>query len=204
MKGSMLGKVPGDDWQKAATLRATYGYMYSHPGKKLMFMGAEFGQGREWSHDRSLDWHLLEHPLHKGLRQFVRDLNHVYSSEPALHERDVDPSGFQWLDCNDSDNSVVSLVRRAKNPEDFVVAIVNFTPVPREGYVFGVPKAGRYLELVNSDAELYGGGNVGNGGAVGTDPVASHGFPQSLRLSLPPLGFLLLKPAPSVTPDSSP
>ena len=194
MKGSMLGKVPGDDWQKAATLRAVYGYMYSHPGKKLMFMGSEFGQGREWSHDRSLDWHLLERPLHQGLQQFVMDLNRVYASEPAMHECDFEPSGFQWVDCNDSDNSVVSLMRRAKDPNDFVVAIVNFTPVPREGYVFGVPRGGRYSELLNSDAGLYGGGNVGNGGAVSTDPVASHGYPQSLRLSLPPLGFLLLKP----------
>ena len=194
MKGSMLGKVPGDDWQKAATLRAIFGYMYSHPGKKLMFMGAEFGQGREWSHDRSLDWHLLERPLHKGLRQFVMDLNHVYSSQPAMHELDNEPSGFQWLDCNDSDNSVVSLVRRAKDPNDFLIAIVNFTPVPREGYAFGAPTPGRYVELMNSDAALYGGGNVGNSGVVTTNPIASHGFPQSLRLSLPPLGFLLLRP----------
>jgi 1,4-alpha-glucan branching enzyme len=168
--------------------------MYSHPGKKLMFMGAEFGQGREWSHDRSLDWHLLERPLHKGLRQFVMDLNHVYSSQPAMHELDNEPSGFQWLDCNDSDNSVVSLVRRAKDPNDFLIAIVNFTPVPREGYAFGAPTPGRYVELMNSDAALYGGGNVGNSGIVTTDPIASHGFPQSLRLSLPPLGFLLLRP----------
>jgi 1,4-alpha-glucan branching enzyme len=203
MKGSMSGKVPGDAWQKAATLRAVYGYMYSHPGKKLMFMGCEIGQEREWSHDRSVDWHLLEQPLHKGLRQFVMDLNHVYASQPALHQCDIDPSGFQWLDCNDSDNSVVSLVRRASDPNDFVIAIVNFTPVPREGYVFGVPQPGRYVELLNSDARLYGGGDVGNGGTVATDPVASHGYPQSLRLSLPPLGFLLLKPEQTAErPDS--
>jgi 1,4-alpha-glucan branching enzyme len=194
MKGSMFGKVPGDDWQKAATLRAIYGYMYAHPGKKLMFMGCEFGQGREWSHDHSLDWHLLALPLHKGLRQFVKDLNHVYSSEPALYECDIESAGFQWLDCNDSDNSVVSLLRRAKNPHDFIVAVVNFTPVPREGYILGVPHGGRYAELLNSDAATYGGGNVGNKGFVVADPVASHGFAQSLRLSLPPLGFLLLKP----------
>jgi 1,4-alpha-glucan branching enzyme len=203
MKGSMLGKVPGDDWQKAATLRAVYGYMYSHPGKKLMFMGCEFGQGREWSHDHSLDWHLLERPLHKRLQQFVMDLNRVYASEPAMHECDFEPSGFQWLDCNDSDNSVVSLIRRAKDPNDFVVAIVNFTPVPRRGYVFGVPRGGRYSELLNSDAGLYGGGDVGNGGAVSTNPVASHGYPQSLRLSLPPLGFLLLKPEAAAIPEKT-
>jgi 1,4-alpha-glucan branching enzyme len=201
MKGSMFGKVPGDDWQKAATLRAIYGYMYSHPGKKLMFMGCEFGQRREWSHDRSLDWHLLEQPLHSGLRQFVTDLNHVYASEPALHECDFESSGFQWLDCADSDNSVVALIRRARDPDDFVIAVVNFTPVPRHGYVFGVPREGRYTELLNSDAAAYGGGNVGNNGMVDTDPIASHEYKNSVRLSLPPLGFLLLKP---LTLDPSP
>jgi 1,4-alpha-glucan branching enzyme len=186
--------VPGDDWQKAATLRALYGYMYSHPGKKLMFMGAEFGQVREWSHDRSLDWHLLEDPLHGGVRNFMRDLNHVYAEEPALHQCDFDFSGFQWIDCNDSDNSVVSLMRRGTAPEDFVVAIFNFTPVPRYGYVVGVPAATYYEERLNSDAAIYGGSNVGNGGTVVPQPVAAHGFDQSLRLTLPPLGFLLLKP----------
>jgi 1,4-alpha-glucan branching enzyme len=194
MKGSMWGKVPGDAWQKAATLRALYGYMYAHPGKQLMFMGAEFGQHREWSHDRSLDWHLLEEPLHKGLQQFVKDLNRVYAGEPALYQCDFEPSGFQWIDCNDSDNSVVALMRRGESREEFVMAIVNFTPVARHGYVLGAPRAGRYDELLNSDSELYGGSNVGNDGAVHTEAVPSHGYPQSLRLTLPPLGFLLLKP----------
>jgi 1,4-alpha-glucan branching enzyme len=194
MKGSMFGKVPGDDWQKASTLRALYGYMYAHPGKKLMFMGAEFGQPAEWNHDRSLDWHLLHEPLHRGIRQFVCDLNRVYASEPALYQCDFDPAGFQWIDCNDSDNSVVSLIRRAIDPNDFLVAILNFTPVPRHGYVVGVPAQGRYAELLNSDSEAYGGSNVGNGGVVSTDAIPAHGFQQSLRLSLPPLGFLLLKP----------
>jgi len=128
-KGAMFSKIPGDDWQKAATLRALYGFMYAHPGKKLMFMGCEFGQRSEWSHDHSLDWHLLDVPLHRRIRQFVQDLNRVYAAEPALHEIDFDPAGFQWIDCNDSDNSVVSFIRRAKAPEDFVVVIVNFTPV---------------------------------------------------------------------------
>jgi 1,4-alpha-glucan branching enzyme len=196
MKGSMWGKAPGDDWQKAATMRALYGYMYVHPGKKLMFMGGEFGQVREWSHDRSLDWHLLDTPLHGGLRAFVRDLNRIYAAEPALHQCDFDFSGFQWIDCNDSDNSVVSLVRRGTNHEDFVVAVFNFTPVPRAGYVIGVPPAASYQELLNSDAEMYGGGNVGNGGVVVPQPNAAHGFEQSLRLTLPPLGVLLLKPIP--------
>jgi len=135
--------------------------------------------------------------LHGGLRRFVQDLNRTYRAEPALHQVDFDGAGFQWIDCNDSDNSVVSLIRRATAPEDFVVAVLNFTPVPREGYVIGVPRAGSYTELLNSDASLYGGGDVGNGGVVFSEPVASHGHAQSLRLSLPPLGFLLLKPSSS-------
>jgi 1,4-alpha-glucan branching enzyme len=195
MKGSMWGKVPGDAWQKAATLRALYGYMYTHPGKKLMFMGSELGQPREWSHDRGLDWHLVEQPLHRGVQAFVRDLNRVYAAEPALYQCDFESAGFQWIDCNDSDNSVVSLVRKAQNPDDFVVAVYNFTPLPRRGYVIGIPPAASYRELLNSDAEAYGGGNLGNGGLVLPDPIPSHGFSQSLRLTLPPLGFLLLKPS---------
>ncbi len=202
MKGSMWGKIPGDDWQKAATLRALYGYMYAHPGKKLMFMGAEFGQGREWNHDRGLDWHLLDHALHRGVWQFVKDLNAVYRSEPALHQRDFDSAGFQWIDCNDSDNSVVSLIRRATNPEDLVVAVLNFTPVPRHGYVIGLPRAGTYQELLNSDSSAYGGSNLGNNGLVTTDPIPAHGHPQSVRLTLPPLGFLLLKPVAASAPDA--
>jgi len=194
-KGSMFRKVPGDDWQKAATLRALYGFMYSHPGKKLMFMGCEFGQDREWNYDESLDWHALDKPLHKGLQRFVQDLNRVYRSEHAMHEIDFDPAGFQWIDCNDSENSVVSFIRRARNADDFVVSVLNFPPVPRDGYRIGVPVAGPYLELVNSDGDLYGGSNVGNGGAIFSEPIASHGCDQSLRLTLPPLGFLLLKPS---------
>jgi 1,4-alpha-glucan branching enzyme len=194
-KGSMFRKVPGDDWQKAATLRALYGFMYSHPGKKLMFMGCEFGQDREWNYDQSLDWHALDKPLHRGLQRFVQDLNRVYRSEHAMHEVDFDPAGFQWIDCNDSENSVVSFIRRARNADDFVVSVLNFTPVPRDGYRIGVPVAGPYLELVNSDGDLYGGSNVGNGGAIFSEPIASHGCDQSLRLTLPPLGFLLLKPS---------
>jgi 1,4-alpha-glucan branching enzyme len=193
-KGSMFGKVPGDDWQKAATLRALYGFMYSHPGKKLMFMGCEFGQRREWNYDRSLDWHLLDHPLHAGLKRYVADLNHVYAAEPTLHELDFDPAGFHWIDCNDNENSVVSFLRTAKNGES-VVAILNFTPVPRDGYRIGVPSAGAFDELINSDSHAYGGSNLGNAGVVFTEPIASHGHAQSLRLNLPPLGFLLLKPS---------
>ena len=194
LKGSMWGKIPGDDWQKAATLRALYGYMYAHPGKQLMFMGGEIGQHREWNHDRSIDWHLLEQPLHKGLQQFVKDLNRTYRTEPALYECDFEASGFQWIDCNDSDNSVVALMRRAQDRNDFVIAIVNFTPVPRYGYVLGAPRAGRYDEVLNSDSDAYCGSNIGNDGIVYTEPIPSHGHPQSMRLTLPPLGFLLLKP----------
>jgi 1,4-alpha-glucan branching enzyme len=194
-KGSMFGKIPGDDWQKAATLRALYGFMYAHPGKKLLFMGGEFGQRREWNYDASLDWHLLAEPVHAGIQRFVRDLNRVYASEPALYECDFDGHGFQWIDCNDNDNSVVSFVRRAANPDDFVVSVLNFTPVPREAYLVGVPRAGSYVELINSDAEAYGGSNVGNGGVVFTDAIAAHGHAQSVKLKLPPLGCLILKPS---------
>jgi 1,4-alpha-glucan branching enzyme len=198
LKGSMLGKVGGDDWQKTATLRAVYGYMYAHPGKKLMFMGCEFGQGREWNYDRSLDWHLLEKPLHAGLKLFVHDLNRVYRSEPALHEVDAKPAGFQWIDCNDSDNSVVTMLRKAVDPDDFVIGVFNFTPLPRHGYMFGVPRPGTYTEVLNSDAAVYGGSNVGNNGFVVTDAVPSHGYADSVRISLPPLGCLILKPPPRV------
>jgi 1,4-alpha-glucan branching enzyme len=193
-KGSMFGKIPGDDWQKAATLRALYGFMYAHPGKKLMFMGCEFGQGREWNYDTSLDWHLLAQPLHGGLRQYVADLNRVYTTEPALHEVDFDAAGFEWIDCNDNENSVVSFIRRSKSGET-VVALLNFTPVPRDGYRIGVPVPGVYRELINSDAEMYAGSNLGNAGAVTAEPIPSHGHQQSLRLNLPPLGLLLLKPS---------
>ncbi|MBM3776782.1 MAG: 1,4-alpha-glucan branching protein GlgB [Acidimicrobiia bacterium] len=192
-KGSMLDKMPGDVWQKLASLRALYGYMYAHPGKKLLFMGGEIGQWREWNQDESLDWHLLEDERHRGLQQWVRDLNHVYRREPALHQVDFDGSGFAWIDCQDHENSVVSLLRRAANPDDFAVALVNFTPVPRDAYRVGVPGAGWYEEVLNSDAAIYGGGNVGNGGGVHAEPISAHGYPASLSLAVPPLGFLLLK-----------
>jgi 1,4-alpha-glucan branching enzyme len=193
-KGSLVNKMPGDFWQRCANLRALIGFMYGHPGKKLLFMGSEFGQPGEWNHDRSLDWHLLEDPAHEGIRRFVRDLNAVYLRERSLHELDFDPAGFQWIDCNDTDNSVVSFIRRAKNPDDFTVSVLNFTPVVRQGYQVGVPVGGRYLELVNSDSELYGGSNIGNGGGVDALDVAAHGHSHSLRLTLPPLALLLLKP----------
>jgi 1,4-alpha-glucan branching enzyme len=192
-KRSMLEKMPGDDWQKHASLRALYGYLFAHPGKKLMFMGAEFGQRHEWNHDTSLNWAELEHPLHQGLQRWVRDLNAAYRREPSLHEVDFDARGFRWIDCHDADNSVVSLLRTARNQAEFSLAVVNFTPVARTDYVVGVPDTGWYREVLNSDAGIYGGGNVGNGGGVPADGPPAHGLPQSIRLTIPPLGFLLLK-----------
>ncbi len=194
-KGSMLDKMAGDAWQKHATLRALYGYLFGHPGKKLLFMGGEIGQWREWDHNTSLDWHLLAEARHAGLHRWVRDLNAAYQREPALYQVDFDWRGFQWIDANDADSSAISFIRAARAPEDFLVVVVNFTPVPREGYRIGVPRAGRYQELLNSDAALYGGSNIGNGGWVQTLDEPSHGHPQSLRLTLPPLACLVLKPA---------
>jgi 1,4-alpha-glucan branching enzyme len=192
-KGSLIGKMPGDDWQKAANLRALYGYMYTHPGKKLLFMGNEIAQWREWNHDEGLPWDITSEPPHRGVQQLVRDLNALYHREAALHQVDYDPAGFEWIDCTDNENSVISFVRRAKDPEDHVVVVLNFTPVVREGYRMGVPAAGRYREIINTDAEVYGGSNIGNGGVLETVPTASHGHPQSIEITLPPLGALILK-----------
>jgi len=192
-KRSMLEKMPGDPWQQHASLRALYGYLFAHPGKKLMFMGSEFGQRSEWNHDTSLDWSHLGDPRHQGLQRWVRDLNLVYRHEPSLHQVDFDGGGFQWIDCHDADNSVISLLRRGRDAGDVTVAVLNFTPVPRPQYVVGVPDPGSYRELLNSDLEVYGGSGVGNGAHVHTDGPPAHGFNVSLRLTVPPLGFLLLK-----------
>jgi 1,4-alpha-glucan branching enzyme len=192
-KQSMLDKLPGDVWQKHAMLRTLYAYMYGHPGKKLLFMGMEFGQWREWNHDLSLDWHLLTDSAHAALRRFVQDLNANYAAQPSLYERDFTPEGFRWIDCNDSDNSIVSFVRYGKDPRDFLVMIFNFTPAPHPGWRIGVPEPGRYDETLNSDSELYGGSNVGNLGGLNSEPVPAHGFDQSLLLTVPPLGALYLK-----------
>jgi 1,4-alpha-glucan branching enzyme len=192
-KRSLADKIPGDAWQKQATLRALFGYMYGHPGKKLMFMGAEFGQWHEWNHDASLDWHLLDDAGHAGLQQWVRDLNHMYQTEPALYEVDSDGAGFAWIDCHDHENSVVSFLRRARDPNDEVVVIVNFTPVPRYGYRIGVPGAGWYRELLNSDSTVYGGSNVGNGGGLWATAEPRHGFSHTLTLTIPPLGCVMFK-----------
>ena len=192
-KRALLDRMPGDVWQKRATLRALYGYMFGHPGKKLMFMGAEFGQWREWSHDEALDWHLLDDPAHAGIQQWVRDLNHRYGQEPALHEVDFEHTGFEWIDGSDNASSVVAFLRRARDPRHFLVVVLNFTPVPRHDYVLGVPEGGRYIELLNSDGGVYGGSNLGNGGVVTAEDTPAHGRPHSLRLVLPPLACLMLK-----------
>ena len=193
-KGSLLGKMPGDDWQKFANLRLLFGYMYAQPGKKLMFMGAEFGQWAEWAHDRQLDWHLLDSPLHGGLRRWVQDLNHLYRSEAALHEADFASEGFQWIDCNDSLHSSISLIRRARNEPGEIIAVFNFTPVPRHNYRVGAPRGGLWQERLNSDARDYGGSGQGNLGTLEASPVPFHGLPHSLNLTLPPLAAVFLKP----------
>ena len=192
-KGSLLRKMPGDDWQKFANLRLLLGYMYAQPGKKLLFMGGEIGQWDEWYHETSLDWHLLEYPFHSGLRRWVEDLNRFYREEKALHELDFEPAGFQWIDCNDSEQSTISLLRKGRSADDAVIVACNFTPVPRHNYRVGAPKAGFWKELLNSDAPLYGGGGQGNIGGVEASPVPFHGHPYSLNLVLPPLGLLFLK-----------
>jgi 1,4-alpha-glucan branching enzyme len=188
--------MPGDEWQRFANLRTLYGFMYGHPGKKLLFMGGEFGQSREWNHDRSLDWHLLESgPYHGGLQRLVRDLNRLHRSEPALHELDSDPAGFQWIDGSDWEQSVVSFVRRARRSSESVVVCCNFTPVPRPGYRLGVPRPGFYREQLNTDAGVYGGSNIGNAGGAWAEPLPWQGQPHSLVVTLPPLAVLFLKPA---------
>jgi len=193
-KGSLLGKMPGDRWQKFANLRAYFGFMWTHPGKKLLFMGGEFGQDREWSHDRSLDWHLLADAAHKGLQQLVADLNRLYRDTPALHALDCDPSGFAWIEGGDTEQSVYSFERRAADG-GLAVVVANFTPVVRHDYAVGVPLAGAWRERLNTDAATYGGANIGNAGRVETEAVPMHGRQQSLRLTLPPLATLVLQPA---------
>lgn len=192
-KRSLLDKMPGDVWQKFANMRLSIGFMWAHPGKQLLFMGTELGQWSEWSEARPLDWGLLEWPLHEGGRLWVRDLNQLYLREPAFWQRDTTYEGFEWIDFNDVENSVVAFRRIADSPAEDLIVLCNFTPVPRPGYRIGVPVAGRYLELLNSDAEVYGGSNVGNGGALETENVASHAHPQSICATLPPLGILILK-----------
>ncbi|SFG48692.1 1,4-alpha-glucan branching protein GlgB [Methylobacterium gossipiicola] len=186
-KGSLLGKMPGDRWQKFANLRAYFGFMWGHPGKKLLFMGGEFGQEKEWNHNQSLDWHLLDDAHHRGVKDLVRDLNHLYLNVPALHARDTEAAGFQWLVADDQDNSVIAWARKGREAGEVAVVVSNFTPVVREGYRIGVPEAGFYREAINSDAERYGGSNVGNMGGVRAEAVPSHGQSHSITLTIPPL-----------------
>jgi len=193
-KGSLLTKMPGDRWQRFANLRLYLGFMYAHPGKKLLFMGGEFGQEREWNHDRSLDWHLLDDPSHAGMQRLVRDLNRLYRETPALHARDCEADGFEWIDANDRDASVLAFIRRGPGAADHAIAVCNFTPMVRTGYRIGVPGPGRYREALNTDAALYGGSNAGNAGGAMAEPVAWHGRPCSLSLTLPPLAVLWLLP----------
>ncbi|PWT74882.1 MAG: 1,4-alpha-glucan branching enzyme [Proteobacteria bacterium] len=192
-KGSLIGKMPGDEWQQFANLRLLYGYMWGHPGKKLLFMGGEFGQRREWQHNESLEWPVLQYPFHSGVQRWVKDLNHFYRDQPALYEQDFSPAGFEWIDANDSEGSVITFLRKGRNPNDIVLVVCNFTPVVRDNYRIGVPRGGYWRECLNSDAPLYGGSGQGNLGGVDAAPVASHGHFHSLSLKLPPLAVLFLK-----------
>jgi 1,4-alpha-glucan branching enzyme len=193
-KGSMLRKMPGDEWQKFANLRLLYGYMFGHPGKKLLFMGCEFGQWSEWNHDASLDWHLLGMPFHSALQRWVRDLNTLYRGQRAMHELDFDAGGFAWVDCSDVQRSVISFLRRGRNPADELLFVCNFTPVVRENYRVGVPQQGFWKELLNSDAPMYGGSGQGNFGGCEAAPLPIHGHPFSLNMTLPPLAVLIYQP----------
>ena len=193
-KGSLFGKMAGDQWQKFANLRAYYGFMFTQPGKKLLFMGDEFAQSAEWNHDLSLDWHLLQYKEHRGVQALVRDLNHVYRTRKELHESDCDGAGFAWIDCSDSEASVLSYIRRGADPDRFVIVVCNFTPIVRSNYRVGVPRSGTYREILNTDSAHYGGSNVGNAGAIAADGAPMHGHDQSLAMTLPPLATLIFEP----------
>jgi 1,4-alpha-glucan branching enzyme len=197
-KRSMLYKMPGDEWQRFANLRLLYTYMYTHPGKKLLFMGCEFGHGEEWDATKVLDWYILDYPFHHGLRQLVKDLNGLYRTSPALHTHDFDWYGFEWIDCHDAHNSVLVYLRRAG--DDFLVVALNFTPVPREGYRIGVPAPGTYREVLSSDLGDYAGSGMGNGGkTLMTEEINWMNRPHSLAVTLPPLAGIVLKPEPTVS-----
>jgi 1,4-alpha-glucan branching enzyme len=192
-KGSMLTKMAGDDWQKFANLRLLYGYMFAQPGHKLLFMGGEFAQWKEWNHERSLDWHEAGFAPHAGMQAWLRDLNALYRSEPAMHELNCSPQGFEWVDANDSQQSVAAVLRKNGRKEDTILAVANFTPVPRLGYRVGVPSGGFWKELLNSDAAAYWGGGMGNFGGVEASLEPAHGKQRSLCITLPPLSILFFK-----------
>jgi 1,4-alpha-glucan branching enzyme len=193
-KGSLYSKMPGDRWQKLANLRALYAYMWAHPGKKLLFMGNEIAQESEWSHERSLDWHLLERPGHAGIQALVRDLNLAYRDEPALWELDSDPSGFWWVEPNDADRNVIAFARASREHERVLVFVANLSPVPRADYRLGLPRSGRCREALNTDSTLYGGSNVSNLGFLEPEPVPWHGQPVSAAVTRPPLAAIWLVP----------
>ena len=192
-KGSLIGKMPGDEWQKFANLRLLLGYMYAQAGKKLLFMGGEFGQVREWAHDSSLEWHVLQYQVHRGVQAWVEQLNRLYRSEPAMHVLDNNPAGFEWVDANDNATSTISLLRKSETPQDTILVVCNFTPVPRIGYRVGAPHGGYWREMLNSDAREYAGSGMGNFGGVQAEATPMHGRPFSLKLTLPPLAALVLK-----------
>lgn len=192
-KGSLIGKMPGDEWQRNANLRLLFGYMYGHPGKKLLFMGGEIGQWKEWNHEEGLEWFALEYPFHRGIKDWVRDLNHLYKSEPALYELDFSAEGFEWVDFHDWQQSIISFIRKGRDTDRIILVVCNFTPVPRQNYLIGVPERGFWKELLNSDSEFYGGSGMGNSGGAVTTLIPWNGRPYSLSLTLPPLSVLFFK-----------
>jgi len=192
-KGSLIGKMPGDEWQRFANLRLLFAYMYAQPGKKLLFMGCEFGQVREWAHDSSLEWHVVQYPVHRGVQAWMEQLNRFYRSEPAMHVFDNDPAGIEWIDCNDNFTSTISLLRKSESPQDTILIVCNFTPVPRLGYRVGVPHGGYWREMLNSDAREYAGSGMGNLGGVQAEEIPMHARPFSLKLTLPPLAAVFFK-----------
>jgi 1,4-alpha-glucan branching enzyme len=193
-KGSLISQMSGDLWQKFANLRLLYSYMWTHPGKKLLFMGSEFAQWHEWDYDSEIQWDLLGWDTHNGIKRMLADLNHLVIREPALHQVDFRAEGFEWIDCMNRDDSVIVFLRKGEDPDDFVLVASNFTPVVREGYRIGVPQAGYYSEIFNSDSSYYAGGNVGNASGVTATTLPHHGRPASLQLNLPPLATVVLKP----------
>jgi 1,4-alpha-glucan branching enzyme len=185
--------MPGDEWRQFANARAFLAYMWAHPGKKLLFMGQEIGQREEWNHDRGIRWELLEFDVHRKLQSLVRELNRLYRATPALYEVDFHYTGFEWVDFHDWNNSIIAFLRRAADPNDFLLFCCNFTPVTRQGYEFGVPEEGFYEEILNTDSELFGGSNVGNGGLVSSRPVPRHGREHSIAVTLPPLAVVAFR-----------
>jgi 1,4-alpha-glucan branching enzyme len=192
-KGSLIGKMPGDDWQMFANLRALYGYMWAHPGKKLLFMGGEFAQRREWTHEGELEWWVADLPEHAGVKRLMSDLNRVYVREPALHQLDFSADGFEWVDVNNGEMSVLAFLRKSAGNGPPVLVVCNFTPVPRSNYSVGVPARGLWREIINTDASSYGGAGWGNLGGVESVPVSAHGRVESINLSVPPLATIMLR-----------